>query len=1042
MGWVLSQNRILTGKVTDSNGLPVANATIAIKGTKIGTTTAAGGQFSFSVPVSARVLAFSSMNYTSREVSIGSLTHFNVILSSAVQNLEEVVVVGYGTQKKTAFTGAASKVEVKDFANLLTPAVDKQLAGRAAGVQVTTSGGLVNLPATIRIRGINSITQSNDPLVVVDGLPILSGNLAGTTNSNTLGDINPSDIESLDILKDGSATAIYGSRAAAGVILITTKKGAQNGRTSVSYDGFVGVSSALKKFSLLNAKQFETIANEKFTNAAMPVLAGVNAAVDTANTDWQDAVMIKNAVAQSHTLSIRGGGEKTSFYLSFNYSDQKGIIISNYNRAYRVRMNIEHEINKFVKVGNNLSVSRQEDGDQNNGTNALGGAISSTLRLLPNVSPYNPANSTGYNIGYPNNNFVGNGPNLSTVEDNYYNVAFTLRNDKYYSDKYRIINNAFIEIYPVKGLTGRSQVGVDMLNDYSYQGLNLYHGDGYGKGDTYNVDQNWLRLLWTNYFTYQYSLQGHNFSLTAGNEVQKETYKWFAADGTAISDAFYISQNVISNAANTQVIGGNYDQTGFLSYFGRFNYDYQNKYFVQATIRRDGQSALAPGKQYGNFPGFSAGWRASRETFWENSPFLSRWFSEAKLKASYAKVGNTLTGYPYLTTFGNAPYGNINGLAPSGVGNSDLRWETSAKYDVGIELGILKNRFDLTVDWFLNDVDHLVLGVPQPLSAGLVGSYNLNGGTIQQNIGTLQNRGIEIAVNGNVLKSPDFTWNLNVNFSAVQNKITSLYSVGGLPVTNISNGAYNIIRVGDPVNIIYGYRSAGVNTANGNPMWYKADGTLVQLSLQTPVTGNPSTNTAGVFYVANSKTDGTLGAVSSLSAADKSKLGQGVPTWFGGFSNSFQYKGIGLEIMLRYSGGNKIMNVTSQEALYNMSFQNNGTGILNRWTTPGQVTDVPKLFYGQANNINSVGNADSRFVENGNYVRLQNIVLSYTLNGTNLSGLTGGYVKSARFYVQGQNLYAWTKYKGADPDNISSLGVDDAVSPQVRTFSLGVSLGF
>jgi hypothetical protein len=357
-------------------------------------------------------------------------------------------------------------------------------------------------------------------------------------------------------------------------------------------------------------------------------------------------------------------------------------------------------------------------------------------------------------------------------------------------------------------------------------------------------------------------------------------------------------------------------------------------------------------------------------------------------------------------------------------------------------LGILKNRFDVTVDWFLNDVDHLVLGVPQPLSAGLVGSYNLNGGTIQQNIGTLQNRGIEITVNGNILKSADFTWNFNLNFSSVKNKITSLYSVGGHPVTSISNGAYNNIMVGDPINVIYGYRSAGVNTANGNPMWYKADGTLVQLSLQTPVTGDPSTNTAGVFYVANSKTDGTLGAVSSLSAADKSKLGQGIPTWFGGFSNSFQYKGLGLEILLRYSGGNKIMNVTSQAELYNMSFQNNGTGILNRWTTPGQVTDVPKLFYGQSNNINSVGNADSRFVENGNYVRLQNVVLSYTLNGTTLSGLTGGYVKSAKLYVQGQNLCVWTKYKGADPDNISSLGVDNAVTPQVRTFSFGVSVGF
>jgi len=697
-------------------------------------------------------------------------------------------------------------------------------------------------------------------------------------------------------------------------------------------------------------------------------------------------------------------------------------------------MNLDHELNKFIKVGNNLSVARQEDYGQNEGSNALGGSIAATLRLLPNVSPYAHTLS-GYNILYPIANQIDKGPNGSTIDDNFGNTAYILRADKYYSDKYRIIDNAYIEASIVKGLKLRSQVGIDMLNDYSYQGLNPYHGDSYGKGENFNVTQNWLRSVWSNYFNYNLSVKGHNFYLTGGNEVQKQTYKFFSADGAPISDPFFVGQNVISNSNGVQTVGGNYDNTGFNSLFGRFNYDYKSKYFVQASIRRDGQSSLAPGKKYGTFPGYSVGWRPSQESFWQNSNFLRTWFNEVKIKGSYAKVGNALGGYPYLTTFGAALYGNIGAINPSGVGNPDLQWETSAKYDIGIELGLFKNRFNLTADWFLNDVDNLVLNVPQPLSAGLVGSFDLSGGTIPQNIGKLNNRGIELSLSGNIIKSRDFNWDFNINYSKVKNKITTLYNVGGLPVANISNGAYNIIRAGDPINIIYGYQSAGVNAANGNAMWYKADGSLVQYNT------NAALGTVGNFYLAD-KTTGAVGAASSLAATDKVNLGTSTPTWYGAFSNSFSYKQFGLDFMFRYSGGNKIMNYTRQEALFNMSFQNNGKDILNRWTAPGQVTDVPRLYYGLAANMNATSNANSRFVESGNYLRLQNIVFSYAVNSKSVEQWTSGYVKSVKIYAQAQNVYVWTKYKGADPDNISALGVDAAVAPQIRTISFGLSVGF
>lgn len=1030
---LLAQQRTVTGKVTDANGAPIPNASVVIKGTTTGTTTNADGVYSLPVQPSSKTLVISSVGLTAMEVSIGNKGVINASLQSAERSLSEVVVVGYGTQQKKAFTGSSAKVDVKEFANLMSPSVDKQLAGRAPGVQVTNVGGSINTPARIRIRGIASITGNNDPLIVIDGSPVINTDAAGVGHSNTLADINPNDIESIDVLKDGSATAIYGSRAAGGVVLITTKKGIK-GRAKVSYDATFGFSSVAKKFDLLNAKEFELIANEKLTNAGQAVRAGVNASADTSDTDWQKAVMNNNAFVQSQTLSVQGGGDKTTYYLSLNFSDQKGIIVSNRNRAYRIRMNLDHELNKFIKIGNNLSITRQEDYGQNEGSNALGGSIASTLRLLPNVSPY-ARTLSGFNINYPTANQIDKGPNGSTIDDNFGNTAYILRADKYYSDKYRILDNMYAEASIVKGLKLRSQVGIDMLNDYAYQGLNPYHGDSYGKGENYNVTQNWLRLVWSNYFNYNLSLKGHNFFLTGGNEVQKQTYKWFSADGNPISDPFFVGNNVISNSNGVQSVGGNYDNTGFTSLFGRFNYDFKSKYFVQASIRRDGQSSLAPGKKYGTFPGYSIGWRPSQEAFWQNSPGLSNVFSEVKIKGSYAKVGNALGGYPYLTTFGATLYGNIGAINPSGVGNPDLQWETSSKYDIGIELGLFKNRFNLTADWFLNDVDNLVLNVPQPLSAGLVGSLDLTGGTIPQNIGKLNNRGIELSLSGTIIKSRDFNWDFNVNYSKVKNKITTLYNVGGQPVANISNGAYNIIRAGDPINIIYGYVSAGVNPSNGNAMWQKADGTLVQYNT------NASVGTVGNFYLAD-KTSGAVGAASSLAAADKVNLGVSTPTWYGAFSNTFTYKQFGLDFMFRFSGGNKIMNYTRQEALMNMSFQNNGKEILNRWTTAGQVTDVPRLYYGLAANMNATSNATSRFVEKGDYLRLQNIVLSYAVNTKSIDQWTNGYVKSVKLYAQAQNVYVWTKYKGADPDNISALGVDAAVAPQIRTISFGLSVGF
>ncbi len=1020
--------RTITGKVTDEKGLPVANASVMVKGTTIGTNTKTDGTFSLPVSATAEIITVSAVGYLSHDMNIGTQTNMSFVLKGEERVMDEVVVVGYGTQQKKAFTGSASKVDAKELANFISPSVDKLLGGRATGVQVTNQSGLVNQPARIFIRGVNSINQATGPLFVVDGVPIITGNLASTTNSNAIGDINPADIENIEVLKDGSATAIFGSRAAAGVVMITTKKGSK-GKAKVNYDLSIGMSNVLKRFDLLNADQFVTIANEKLANNGLAARAGVNAG--GVNTDWQNIAFIDNALVQNHNLSFQGGGPKTLFFFSGNYTKQQGVVRSNKNISYRFRVNLEHEVNNFIKIGNNLGVSRQEDWDQNNGSNALSGSVASALRLLPNVSPYNNLNPTGFNINAPlvNLNSIPNGPNSQGVDDNYTNVAFTINMNKYYSDKYRIINTGFIELSFTKNLKFRTQGSADWLNDYSYQAWDPRHGDGFsGNGLGFNASQSYLRYTWQNYFNYTLRLKNHNIFLTGGHELQKQTTKSISATGQNFSDFFFLKENLISGSASTQSFGGSYATSGFESLFGRINYDFKNKYFFQASIRRDGQSSLATDKRYGAFPGVSIGWRPSEEKGWKNNAFLSKWFSDVKLKYSYAKVGNTLGGFPYLpATFGPSLYGGLNAISLNFIGNPALQWETSAKLDAGVEISMLRGRINLTFDWFKNDVDNLVLAVPTPASAGVPGN------SISQNIGALVNKGIELAIDASVVKNKDFNWDVSFNYSNVKNKITKLYEINGAPVPYIQTGNYNLIRVGDPINIIYGYKSAGVNTANGHPMYYKADGRLV--------VHNIPNNT---FYYITGPNDGTISSANAttMSFADRQNLGQGIPTYFGAFTNSFRYKQFDLNIMFRYSGGNQIMNTTRQEALLSQSFHNNGVEILDRWRKPGDVTNVPKLYYGQSNNVNQVNLAISRFVEKGDYIRLQDITFSYTLENALVNRVFKGYVENLRFFVQGQNLFAWSDYSGADPDNITAGGIDQSVSPQIRTFSFGFNVGF
>lgn len=1020
-----AQNRTVNGKVTDDKGMPVDGVSVTSADGKQGTQTDKDGNFSISLPPSVKTLNFSNVSFVSQTRSIGTQSNLNISLKTRDTNLEEVVVVGYGTQQKIKVTGAIGKVSGDKVATLATSSFDKQLAGRISGVQVISGSGLVSAAPRIRVRGVNSLSQGRDPLFVVDGVPVFAGGASGVANTNVLADINPADIESYEVLKDGAAAAIYGSRANNGVILITTKKG-KNGRLNVNYDMYMGFSNAFSIPRLLNATDFITISNEKLKNANnLP--NGAFADANNTNTNWFDNIFNKNAFVQSHTLSANGGSDKSTYYMSINYLSQEGVIRTNFNRRYNFRANMEHKPNKYFKFGNNITLSRTQDNDQNNGGNALSGAMAGAMRALPNVPIYLASHPTGYNIT-ANNASLGSGANTRLIENQYTNIAYVLDKNIAKNERTRVINNMFLEITPVKELSIRSQASVDYITATDFQSLDKIHGDGRGvNGSFLNQNLQSTILTWQNFATYNKSIKRHTVNVVAGIEMQRTTTQNFNGQGTDIADPFFQSNNLISNAYVNQFSGGFFGKRGYQSFFGRLNYDFDNRYFAQFSVRRDGLSSLPRNNQYGNFYGGSLGWRISQEKFW-NKTGLNKFIDELKLRASYAEVGNEPSAaFPYLTTYASAPYGGPSGLSNNRIGNPNIRWETSKKINYGFDMTFGKSRFNLSFDYFKNKNDDQLLDVLQPPSLGIPGGF------ITKNIGSMENKGVEFELGAQLVNTKTFSWRMEANFTSSSNKVIALDNgQTELPVSGPNNGTFNILRLNEPINAFYGYKSAGVNSANGNPMWYKKDGSLVQF--------NNVPGAAAGYYFAINKNDPNLGVATTL--GERYIVGSPLPTWYGGFSNTFKYNQFSMEVFFRYSGGNYIYNLSRQEVWNSQGFVNNGIEVLDRWTKPGQVTNVPKLYYGRDNLVNLNGQLNDRFLEKGDFIRLQNLVFSYTVDNKKLEAASKGVVKSMRWFIQGQNLFVWTKYKGIDPENTSELGIDNASVPQLRTFTFGLNVGF
>ena len=1008
---VLAQSKTITGRVTSAEepeGVP--GASVVVKGTTQGTITNLDGTYSISVPENATTLVFSFVGYLTKEMSIGSGSVINVTMDPDVKVLSEVVVVGYGTQERREITGSVASVNSEAIENLVAPSFESQLAGRAPGIQVTTPSGILGARPIIRIRGVNSITSGANPLIVIDGVPVVDSDRSAVNSSNPLANINPAEIESFEVLKDGSATAIFGSRAANGVILITTKRGS-SGKAKVTYNTSMGFNEEVERFELLTGDQFVEIANEKRANANQSALANPGE-----NTDWQDLIFRKG-FTQQHNISIAGGSEATKYFFSLGFTDQESPVRPNDLKRYSFRSNIDHSISKAVRLGTSLSYSLTEINGLNNGANSLSGAIYNATRALPNVAIYDPENTAfdGYNVT-ANGATTGFGANLAGPDNNIPNIGFVLDNNIFRSRAHRVLGNVYGEVDIIQGLTARTQVGIDLTLADDFQSLDPRHGDGRGaNGSVYMAYNPAFRWNWQNTLNYQTVIaDDHNLNVTVGAEYQYTKFYSFFGQGQNFSDNFYRQENLISGSYNNQFSGGGYVENGFDSYFSRFNYSYKGKYLASFSLRNDGISSLPEANRRGTFMGGSVGWRVSDEAF-----FNSELISDFKVRASYAEVGNTEIGsFPYVGGFGPVLGGIGAGIGYSNVANNGLLWESSKKFNAGLDMTI--GKVTVALDYFKNDIDGLILSAPTPPSLGIPGN------SISQNVGAMTNSGLEARIVANVINKGKFSWNTDFNFTWLKNEVTALVQ----PLTS----TYNRTEVGGPIAQLYGFKWAGVNSANGNPMYYRGED-IVQYNLVPGAIGWRAYDPANPGNVATTATGPT-----------QEFLGNTLPTWQGGWSNSFTFGNFDAEIFLRYSGGNYIMN-ESLRGLLGQGFSNNHASILNRWTESGQVTDIPKLYSGQDANMFQTSASNSRFVEKGDFVRIQNIVVGYTVPAAALQSAFNGAITNARFFAQVQNPFLFSKYSGLDPEANQysgqlNFGVDWNVAPIIRTYSLGLNVGF
>jgi TonB-dependent starch-binding outer membrane protein SusC len=1040
-----AQERTVTGKVTDDKGAPIPNVSVTIKGTRLGTASKADGTYSLVVPSGSHALVFSYSGMDSQEITIGEDNIVNTTLSLNANTLENVVVVGYGTQRRKESVANVSSVKGAAIANKPVQSFDQALAGRATGVQISVPNGVLNAPPVFRIRGTNSISLSSYPLIVVDGIPSFSGDFSSTSAAgNALANINPNDIESIDIAKDAAATAIYGSAAANGVVFISTKKG-RSGKTRVSYNGSVSWTNVYGLPDIMNAQEYTdyknaAAANNPNINSTNPSASGYThfATATDANgkmidTRWYDYVY-RQGFSQDHNISVSGGNEATNYYFSAGYTDQEGIIKQNEFTRKNMLFNIDSRVNKMVTVGGKISYANISNLAASTSGSLSGEAFNTAglgripLVTAPNVSPYN--NDGSYNI--TPSNVVG--PMNNSVTIGFYNPVPVLDKNRSNSEENRIQSDVYFQLKPLSWLTLKTLYGIDYLFVDNEIFQTPIHGDGFTtNGNASSTEGKYKRWIWDNTLQADYTFGGkHNTSLLVGAEQNRRTSIGFGLNRQTLSDPVYtvIQAGWVTPNTAGLAYGENYQK----SLFGRFNYDFNKKYFFSANLRQDEYSAVAAKKHA--FWGAGASWEIAKEDFWAGAG-LDNIFSSFKLRGSYGTVGNVngIGDYAIYSTYGSGLYGGQSTLVFNQAGNDKLKWETSKKTDVGIAFGMFKERLTADIAYYYNDISDLILSVPQAPSAGLPTS-------VLENVGTMYNKGVEVALTGVPIKKANFNWTSTLNVSYNKNMVTSL-APGLTEVLSSTSGLETVSRtaVGYSVGYLWLVQNGGVDPNTGRRILLNKAGQQVMYSFYQN-TG------AGIYNWINSdgsrySETGQPVGVGVTQAKDGVMYGNTVPKVIGGWDNNFRYGNFDIDVLLTYQFGFWVY-YGSNAGLHDQRFWNNDRDVLQAWKKVGDVATVPKPIYGD-NVSNGSALPMSYNAFKGDFVKVKNVTIGYSIP-TNIS--RKATISSLRFYVSGQNLAIMTKYPGPDPEVSSngnantSQGIDRNTIANGRVVTVGVNLNF
>lgn len=1012
----------LTGIVTDSNtGEPLPGASVLVKGSGNGTVTDNEGKYQLSSVAEDASLVFSFIGYLSVEVPVDNRSVINVKLSLDSKSLSEVVVVGYGTVNKKDVTGSVSSVGGDEIKNMPLRTASDALQGKAAGVMVTQSSGSPGSAGVVRIRGIGSINNSNEPLYIVDGLP-----------QSGIGWLNPNDIETMDIHKDASAAAIYGSRASNGLVIITTKKGSKKDAINVSFDSYYGLQSAWKRPHMLNAEEFITYKNRaaQAAGASLPISAAmkdqalgfVAANTGTAGTDWWKQITESNAPIQSYNVNVSGGSKKVDFSSSVGYMNQKGIVKGSDYRRISWRNNVNAQISNRVKLGTNMAViyESRRNIDENN---PYSGTIFSAMTADP-ITPVYRNNLTGIPSFYQT---IMTGYDASNPFSQYAGVLYSNKpNPVAQIERMRqsiwegigLKGGANLEVMIAEPLKLRSSLGVDISRSISKGFAPQYYLNGYDYA-TNNTVSNYS--YWSNYFVWENTLafdqnwEKHHLTALAGisAELTKGLEYGASKQGVVNND----EDMRIINAATINPGASGYTYSNSLnSYFGRVSYVYAGKYVLTANVRRDGTSRFAKDYRWGTFPSVSAAWNFTSEQFLKNDNL--KWLSEGKLRASYGLIGNQNVGNgAYLSTYGNNGrylFGNNTtgyiGAGRSSIGNPLLQWESSRQTDFGLDLGFLENRLSLTVDYFNKKIENMLLIVPLPSTLGYPNSP-------WSNAGKMLNKGWEFAV-GYQNAVGDFQYSAKATLSTFTNKVTTLG--GGEPIYSTAHLGETITKTeeGRPVGYYFGWLTDGI----------------FQTSDQVNNSVQKGLSSAGDIRFKN------INADKLLNADDRSSIGNPWPDFIYGLTLNASYKGFDLSAFIQGSQGNDVMNILRYDTEAGTGWYNAPKGFLEKaWNGAGSTNKYYKI----SQNAGLNTNVSDYFVEDGSYMRMKNIQLGYSLPSPLLEKAK---IKQVRVYVGAQNLFTITKYSGLDPEMGSAdpklMGIDQGYFPQARTWLFGINAKF